>query len=378
MHTFQKRNRSIYSIGWLICLLCFLLLFAVSSCMGQGQSIGLDVSPMIVESNQNFSVSVYDSSIQNGTPYLVDVTILFNDVYYTISSENEDGELILTAPEVIVNRTYQIIAYYENQSVNTSILIIPSSNTTLNDLVITADTYAIEAYDEFSILITDKNGKPIENVLVVIEQSPVSQGSGITDRFGKVVLIAPNTDTITIRAEKQGYEPVEKTMNVIVKNDMLHQILAHPFTPIMLSLIVLIGVICFVSISNMKKRKRSNDKVNTDYHSVDRISAQERHNLLSTSRSILSNHTRQKTPQIEEILIQKSPTKKITHIEEIQPKIPRSSHRWFHMQDKKQKEKADEQKAHSSEPWIQSTEEIHRKIDAVLAEKENKSKRPFI
>ena len=380
MQVYQQRYQIIHIIGWWISCFCIFLFFTFSPCIAQEQSIGIDVSSKIVESNQNFSVSVYDASIQNGTPYLVDVTIFFDDVYYQLSSENENRELILTAPEVFYNKTYEIQAYYKDQSANASILVIPSNNFPLNDLVITVESYTIRAYEEFSILVTDKNGQAIENVLVIIEESPASQGSGITNNHGKVFLIAPNEDTITIRAEKQGYEPVTKTMNVLVENDLFHQFITYPYTPIIGSIMVLIGVICYVTVRNIRKGKHLYFTINTNHkdHSIQQSSLQERSNSWDKSRLSLSNTTRQNTPQIEEIFMQAPSSKKITDIKDRKTKISNSSHRWFHMENKKQKENPNIILKPSSETWIQSTDDIHKKIDAVLADQEKKSKDPLI
>jgi len=371
----QRNQQGFQFLSWkgLTCVfIIFSLLYVFSPCCAQESSIGIDVAPKVVESNQNFSVSVYDPSIQNGSPYLVDVTILFNKEYFQILPDNENGEITLTAPEVLVNKTFYIEAFYEELQTNTSILVIPNKTHPETDLVITTDTYVVEAYEDFSILITDKNGKPIENVLVIIEESSASKGSGITNAFGKVELSAPNVEIITIRAEKIGYESAMKTINVKIKGNFIQQILSHPYTPIIGSIIGLIGVICYVTLSNFKKtnpRTKTLKKINQKQHTYTQ-SAQRQNKTLKSSGEYGSNIPKKSKQQIEEIHITNPVSKKITQIDTKNCQIISPSHRWFNKQNKKQNKQQKMNQGTRSKSFVQGTEDIHKKIDAVLAKKE--------
>jgi hypothetical protein len=190
----------------------------------QESSIIVEITPSIVESNQTFSVSVFDPNIQIGTPYLVNVTILFNNQYYQITPFLENGALLLTAPEVHTNKTYLIQAFTSTKTGNSTIQVIPQQNKQFTELVIITNSFIINSYEEFTILVTDKSGQPIPNVIVTIQQSSGKKVTAITDINGRTRLTAPNKETITIIAEKQGYNMAARTLQIITQDDTLTSI----------------------------------------------------------------------------------------------------------------------------------------------------------
>jgi hypothetical protein len=81
-------------------------------------------------------------------------------------------------------------------------------------------------------------------------------------------------------------------------------------------------------------------------------------------------------PQIEEILINKHPAKKTTNLTTAKPRHSPHSHRWFHTKSKREKEKPSMTQKSSSDPLMKESDDIHKKIDAVIAKKETESKKP--
>jgi len=107
----QKQKRG--CIVFMSILACIALIIPICTGLAEESSIMIiDLHPTIVSSGENFSVSVYDPTIHNGTPYLVDVTIEFNGDYYEITDESPGAELILTAPLVTTKKTYLIASFF--------------------------------------------------------------------------------------------------------------------------------------------------------------------------------------------------------------------------------------------------------------------------
>ena len=77
-----------------------------------------------------------------------------------------------------------------------------------------------------------------------------------TNENGRVFLIAPNKDTITINAKKNGYNGTTEILRVRIQKDTLNGILTHPYTPIIGSMIVLISIIIYVTYSNKFTQKK--------------------------------------------------------------------------------------------------------------------------
>jgi hypothetical protein len=257
----KKLKRSIIFIIYLILCLSF---FTETANAEEKTSI-IDVYPKSVIGGQNFSISVYDPSIKNATPYLVNVTILFNDNFYKITEYHENGELILIAPSVLTQTTVDINAYKEGYiESNTTIIIIPSEPTESYQLVITMSTYSINAYEEFTVLVTDEYANPIKDVTVGI-QGYSSEGSvANSDENGYADLIAPNKDEIIIIAQKQDYNDSIKNLWINTKPGLIDVILRDSNTPIFGALVVLIIVILFVS-KKYKKEPLSNKKISKSF-----------------------------------------------------------------------------------------------------------------
>jgi len=190
-------------------------------------------------------------------------------------------------------------------------------------------------------------------------------------------LTAPNDDTITIRAEKIGYKPANKTMNVVIENDFIQQVLSHPYTPIIGSIIVLIGVICFVTISNIQKSKQRRiilERKNPSRQTYDKSKQKQSESLKYAEKPGSNIPKKSNQQQIEEIHIASPLTKKITQIDTKKCKTTTPSHRWFNKQNTKHHKQQKKNQDSRSEPIAHGPEDIHKKIDAVLAKKEKKSK----
>jgi len=364
------------------CVPIILLIFIPFTLLSNGQetSITIELQPSLVESKQNFTVSVYDSNIQIGTPYLVNVTILFAGQYYQITPLHENGELTLRAPEVLVNRSYLIEAYTLDKKANATLSVIPVQDISVTDLVIIPDAYIINAYERFTVLITNKNGQPIADVLVSIQQSRSSNASGTTDINGKIILIAPNKETIIISAEKQGYDLSTKTVNIVVQQDVINSFLSHPYTPIIGSFGVLLVVIIYVSYSNMHKMKffkfpQKKIKLKFKKNPINKIHYHEPPiDIIRNETSYLNPHKK----YVEEIQIFTPPSKKIANSHEQQKKKSKPSNQWFRPPKQQKKEMKQLLHQETKNKWVNAPDDIHEKIDDMIAEKEKKKQKSIV
>jgi len=217
-----------------------------------------------INEKEHFIVSVYDPSLTD-TPYLINVTIVFNELPYMINGES--AELILQAPEVDSDRSYQIYALKEGYtSTNKTIEIL--NNDSKNLVIITEDV--VDAGNHFPVYIKDENGNPISNVLVGIENYWDQRAS--TDDNGRVLLTAPNDkEEITILAQKDPYTRVKHTIKVNIESPWWETFKNSPFFPIVFGLIILLFVVIYVNqkqkkdifnrASEISKEKKKNNSV---------------------------------------------------------------------------------------------------------------------
>lgn len=348
-------------------------MFSTINAYADEDLIILEVSSTIVESETNFTVSVYDPNIQVGTPYLVDVNILFDDTFYQITPQHENGEIILTAPKVLVNKTYLIEAFTKNQSGNYTITVIPSQNHQINELVITPDSYTIDALKEFSVIVTDKNGQPIENATVNIQDSNDLANSAKTDENGRAFLIAPNKDTIIITAQKIGYNDAKETLWITIQKDTLNELLSHPYTPIIISMIVLISVIIYVAFSNKYTQKKTHIlNLNKIKQKKQGQQENEKKDLSVIINQTIENNEEQMEKRGITVDSQAEPIEKELHIDQDCSRNKKKSFKWFNPTNDSPKDIKQNQKKKKDESF-QGTDEFHKKIDKVL-EKQEKEK----
>jgi hypothetical protein len=344
----------------------------------------IDVYPKSVIDGQNFSISVYDPSIKNTTPYLINVTILFNDNFYKITEYHENGELILIAPSVLTQTIFKINAYKEGYvESNTTIIINPSEPTDSYQLVITMSTYSINAHEEFTVLVTDEYANPIEDVTVGI-QGYSSEGSvANTDEDGYAALIAPNKDEIIIVAQKQDYNDSIKNLWINTKPGLIDTILRDSNTPIIGALVVLIIVIIFVS-KKYKKEPLSNKKISKSFLNNNLGDKKKvlyyRAELNARSEEPINNINLKSNLKIEEKerqSIQETDHKKETHFQKQEIKQNKKQNiifkkSWFNETNDLQNKTGQKNEISLKNNWYEGKEDIFKKIDKKLKERDKK------
>mgnify|MGYP000200343731 CR=1 FL=1 len=202
-----------------------------------------------VSSGEYFTVSVFDPSLKNTTPYLVNVLIIFNNKEYVITEE-DNGEITLLAPQVVTNTTYMIEAYKGNYLPGFKNITVMPAKHNYSTLVITLKSFTVDANEKFLVIVTDEEGNPIEDATVRIENFTGKGTSGFTDKNGYAYLIAPNVDEITILAQKDGYNNAVKKLMITTIPTGLNGIIQDPHTPLIIAAAFLLIAIIYVYLKN--------------------------------------------------------------------------------------------------------------------------------
>ncbi|MCK5635773.1 MAG: hypothetical protein KAH91_00010 [Thermoplasmatales archaeon] len=306
--------------------------------------------------NEHFIVSVVDKS-QEGTPYLINVTIEFNGLPYTI---DDSAEITLQAPEVDTNRAFVIYATKEGyNSSNKSIEIL---NTIPKKLDISTDYDVVDGGDLFSVFVKDEEGNPVIEALVGIEN--IWEERSETDDDGRAWLTAPeDEDTITILAQKDGYDQDEITIRVNIEKPWWIIFIYSPYFPIILAVIFLLIVIIFVNNRQKKsvfKRASEISKEKTmnryDMNKKDTPAEENKENL--DNPSTIKDTVRIKPdrdPKVEEIRISRPRKKK--EIIAVEPE-----------EDETEKVIKKKNLQRRDYDWFEGTEDIRYKIDKLTGE----------
>lgn len=336
-------------------ILAVLLFFFVTISFSTGAEptqLQIDVADTVY-GGEEFKVSVFDPFPQNGTPYLVDVLIEFNGQQYYVTSQDENGEITIKAPVVVNATNYTIIAYKEGYTPGyKNITVLPGFPNSSMQLVITPDVFTIDAYQQFSVVITDELGNRIEGVTVGI-QNYVGKGSvDYTDSNGRAYLTAPNTAEIVIIAQKEGYFDGTETLLVNTAPGTLDAILQNPYTPIIIAACVLVAAIIYVGIKEGKpfscspSHPSSSSQLPTNQtssiNSTDHPFTPEEHQFSSSKKQ---------ESKIEEIHVTKpQDERKVVHVD-----IPTPQNQQTLV---KQKQVTPEEFQ-----WFEGTEDIQNKVD---------------
>ena len=201
---------------------------------------------------ESFIVSAYVIE-ESGQPiYQTDVNIQFDGSNYQIPSGLENPEVIIDVPEVSADTSYYIQASKIGYNSNSTIL------TVLNkiQLVIVPDSYTVEASKQFSVLVTDNEGRQISGVTVAVE-SFTGQGSiGTTNENGRVWLVPPeNRNEINIIAQKQGYkDAIPITLGVNKNPGFIDSLIQNQYFPVLMAFFLLGAAILYVNF----RQRRSN------------------------------------------------------------------------------------------------------------------------
>jgi len=376
----------------IIYILLFLLIAS-----SQGSRIVDASKTMVIEVNQTtifsgdlFSASIYDPTIKNETPYLTNVIFIFNEETYQIPLDDESGEILIKAPYVLVNTTCVIEAYKEGYDpANMTLHILAKEPEPSFDLHITLldDEKDIKSFQEFTILVTDVYGTPIQGATVYTQESNNKEQFFITDLDGTATLTAPNYDEITIITNKTGYEPGQLVISVTTQPTITDELLNHPYTPIALSVLFLITVIIYVT----RKNKVHTDKI-FGRHSKNAKETMKHQDTNNTREKIMTqsfekNNDRtmiqeRKNPKIEEIHIPSDTMTKeiISFRENTKNKENKTfeTHRWFENTsdvEKKVDTLKEPMKNENTEKWFIGTDNLRKKIDDTIQEKDKKQTR---
>ncbi len=342
------------------------------------KQMAIDVPPS-VGSQQNFTVSVYDINATNETPtpYLVGVTISFNNNTYQISLTDEDGEISVMAPSVSENTSFALTAQKQGyHNVTTTIMVTPFFPSTSKKLYINPEQFTVDAEKQFTITVYDETGTPISGATVGI-QNHIGKGSvTVTNIQGQAFLEAPNEETITLIAQKQGYMDATEILWVNTNPGFINELFSHPYTVIIVAATVLILSIIYITFFNKSKTSPLSPSQQNKQPVNDTVPTP------SNDKSV-KPQSRVTSSKVEEIRItRKQPEKKIVPIDHKPSNTISTSdmqkndtQTWYKGNrnlgqtiDKITKN-TDETK---KDKWFAGTTDIQQKIDKTLKEKQEK------
>ncbi|MBS3777974.1 MAG: hypothetical protein KGY50_01620 [Candidatus Thermoplasmatota archaeon] len=365
------------------------LLFSFSPQNIATSTLEIEVLPPQIISGQNFTISVYDPTIVNETPYLSDVTIVFANTTHIISDQHPNRELTLSAPLVYESTTYNIEAYKDSYNGTNKTITIQPATSASPHLMITLISDNINANEFFTLKITDEFNTPIANATVSIQNQQDEKTDGITNETGFITLKAPNQQEIIVLAQKEDYQ--EDTIKLLVKTkkDATTAFLSHPFVPVASAALILLITIIFVTLKNKKqftkiqnnttmdkKIKTKPIKETTNKNPVEKMKKDHLKTNTNTSRI-------HKSTKVEEINIKKSPS----HEETInlsrkqnnpQPVSSSHNHQWFSNHSSVE-HKVDQLLSHQkstkkTDEWFEGTNSLRDAIDTTIKQKQKKKK----
>jgi hypothetical protein len=348
-----------------------------------------------IEEGEYFLVSAYILDEDNQPIYQIGVEIEFNGKIYQITIEDENFEITIETPQVSEDTMFTVKAS------KTGFMSDNATITVLNkpQLIITPDTYTVEANKQFSVVVTDENGKSVTGATVGIQSCTGEDYVDTTNNNGRVWLIAPEGhNEIILIAQKEGYidgKPI--LLGVNTNPGFIELIVENPYAPILIAVALLILAILFVNF----RQKKSIEKIQEGFfkEQISKKYTTNRKNGLMPPHKIIRkpvNHHKSKEdvriepkrgPKIEEIRINRSSKdKKIVSIsresEEKRKTRPRKTTRkheydWFEGTHNIRYEidkitgKIDEE---GVDKWFEGIDDIRAKIDEKV-KKRNKEKR---
>jgi hypothetical protein len=376
-----------------ILILLFLLYFLSISFIPLGSSsstMQIEVLPPQPISGQNFTISVYDPTITDESPYLTNVYIGFQQKNYTITDFLPNRELEITAPVVHIPTSLTIYAHKEGYNdTNKTITIVPDSSTPARVIItVTSETLVADTY--FTLKVTDEFNNPIQNATVSIRNQQGEDTDGLTNETGFIRLRAPNTPEIIVLAQKEGYEEDSVNLWIETTQDSTTALLSHPVTPIVIAVCILIGTIIFVTLKNREiitirsfpfsfaQSSRKKD--------IGRIHKSKEKNVQtedSIKKPVFQSQKKHPfhTSKVEEITITKAhPSKEIIKIStkatESSEKQKLAQYHWFSEKNTIEQKVDDLISNHSSsnktEDWFKGTSSLRNTIDTTIKQKKKK------
>ncbi|MBS3749283.1 MAG: hypothetical protein KGY67_06240, partial [Candidatus Thermoplasmatota archaeon] len=368
---FRKGSSQQYDKFFLLCLILLLGFFLIP--LTTASTMMIEVLPPQPTSGQNFTVSVYDPTIMGDTPYLTDVTIIFQNESYLITDELPNRELILSAPTVQYPTSCIIKAKKNSYNdTNTSIRIVPTSSSPAHLVITLIDDKTIVSDEFFTLKITDEYNTPIQNAMVSIQNVQKENSDGLTNETGFIQLQAPNQQEITILAQKESYQDDTLSLWIETKQDTTTALLSNPMVPVFIAFSILIAAIIFVSIKN--KKSINNKKI-------------KKLNKTKPSKSIPQSKNKDIIPQITNKdhasepppSSQKTLSTQFSKIEEINITKPQPKRKTIQIQSKNKKEnKLSQQNSfqkQSKHHWFNSSNSLESQVDEILSKNESKIKK---
>jgi len=348
-----------------------------------------------IEEGEHFLVSAYILDEYNQPIYQIGVVIEFNEKIYQITIEDENFEIAIEAPQVYEDTMFTVKASKTGlMSNNVTITVLNKPQ-----LIITPDAYTVEANKQFSVVITDENGKSVAGVTVGIQSCTGKDNVDVTNENGRAWLIAPEGhNEIILIAQKEGCidgKPI--LLGVNTNPSFIELIVENPYAPIFIAVVLLILAILFVNF----KQKKDNVKISEEIFKEKplRKYTTNRKNVLMPPSKVIRKTVNQlkskedvqiepkKGPKIEEIRINRSNKDKkivsISHeIEKKRKTSPRKTTRkhdydWFEGTHNIRYEidkitgMIDEERA---DKWFEGMDDIRTKIDEKV-KKRDKEKR---
>jgi len=348
-----------------------------------------------IEEGEYFLVSAYILDEENQPIYQTGVEIEFNGKTYQITIEDENFEITIEAMQVPEDTTFTVKASktgFKSDNVNITVLNKPQ-------LIITPDSYTVEANKQFSIVVTDENGKFVAGATVGIQSCNGEDCIDITNDNGRAWLITPEGhNEIILIAQKEGCmdgKPI--LLGVNTNPSFIELIVENPYAPIFIAVVLLILAVLFVNF----RQKRSIAKIPEGLfkeQTSKKYATSRKNGLMPTCKVIGKPVIHHKSkgdvriepkrgPKIEEIRINRSNNdKKIVSISrESQEKKKTSPHKttrkhdydWFEgtrdirYEIDKITGQIDEEKA---DKWFEGMDEVRAKIDEKM-KKRDKEKR---
>lgn len=370
-------------------ILCASFLFFILPQSTATSTLEIEVLPTQPISGQNFTISVYDPTIVNETPYLSDVTIVFANKTYIITDQHANRELTLTAPLVHVPTFYSIEAFKDSYNEKNKTITIQPATSSSPHLMITLISDNVNADEFFTLKITDELNNPITNATVSIQNQQDEETDGITNETGIITLRAPNQQEITVLAQKEDY--MEDTIKIWVKTkkDATTAFLSHPFVPVASAALILIIAIIFVTINNKKqftktqnktiiykKRKTKPTKETTNKNPVKKMKREHPKTTTPTNKN-------NKLEKVEEINIKKSsPHEETINISRNQNKSQSESssdnNQWFSntrsVENKVDQLISQQKSTKKTDEWFEGTNSLRDAIDTTIKQKQKKKK----
>lgn len=347
-------------------ILLFILLFS-NITLAQGKQLEIIITNLsneeIIEiyEEESFKVSVLDPESEEPTPFLADVTIEFNDLYYQI---NDTRELILQAPEVDQDTSLTLkaskIGY---NSTNFSINILNKDAKKLD--IIPLDGWTVDAGQKFSVMVVDEQGNYVNDAYVAVKNFGETKK---TKDKGIATLITPSDEeSIGIIAQKDGYEQKEISLEVNIVPPWWIEFINSQYFPIVIAVIFLLFAIVYVN-NRQKKSIYSRTKEISDEKNLKKYDSGGKTTSLHEDKEIIEN----KSSIEEPVRIQPQQDAKVEEIRISKPRKEKEIIPVKSEDDETEKIISRKKTQKRDYDWFEGTDNIRYEIDKLTGEVDEK------